>query len=800
MPTHSSTLSPKVPVATTRAGLLLVVLVIFGGLFGGCSTYRNMTAYFNTYYNAGKLFDDAVTEVANTAQPARDSNYFAPPVVPATAITKFEKVIEKSSKLIQFYPESGLIRGAILMIGKSYAYQAEYDPAIRKFEELLKNFPEADERFEAKLWLARARYGEKNTDEALRLVKELFPEARAEGKDEIMQEALMLEAQIYVDRQEFDQAAATYAVAVEISGGGDRRAWSQYQLGLAYEKTKSYAKAADAYLGVRDYRPSLSLGFRSRLKHGMMLSAVGLHKDAIASLEDLIDEQLRPEEFALADLEIANAYWALGDTAEANGLYTFVDTTYRRTDAAAKSLYRRGTIYESQFSDFQKASEYYARAKNEFPASEVTPLAQKKSENFTAYFQIKRNTRMYDSLLARMLTPDSVLARLDSLARAADTTKKRLPQSVAEVPAPGTPPDVDTSRAPDSGGIVPPPPNPQIQLPEQVTKRAPTPRRQALAGREDMKSRRQHLNDIDEDEGEEQPTLAKNSLAKGDSTGKKRSVAAAAPAPAKPVTPDSMRSLVAKSNFELASLFFLQMGYPDSALYYYGRVLQENPSSSYAPKVLYSMAEVYRTKGDSAMVDTLYAKILRDHGASSYADQVRRGLGITVAPKPVDPSVLRFAHAESLLVDGKTVPALRALKQIAKAAPSASSAKAMYTIGWVYENVVVDQDSASVWYRTLLASYPDSIYSKTAGPKIAVKDDPATLDKYVKIKKIDAVAKPAKPTFGRHVQVERARRPGEDEKGLRSTDPDQDPDEEEDQEQDQDEDQDPDEPDDGGVL
>jgi tetratricopeptide (TPR) repeat protein len=757
-----------------------------------------MTAYFNTYYNAGKLFDEAVQEVANTPQPARDTNYFAPAVVPPATAAKFDKVIEKSSKLIQFYPESGLIRGAILMIGKAYTYQGEYDPAFRKFQELIDNFPDGDERFEAKMWLARARYNAKNQDEALALVKALFPEARQEGKDDIMQEALMLEAQIYADRQEYDQAAATYALAVEISSGGMRRAWAQYQLGLAYEKLKSYAKAADAYLRVTDLSPGFALEYRARLKHGMMLSAVGLHTDAIASLEELISEQLRPEEYALADLEIANAYYALGDTAEAFGLYTFIDTTYRRTDASAKSLYRRGLIHEQKFQNFTKAQEYFTRARTEFPASEVTPLAAKKADNFTSYFAISRSMRNFDSLLARALLPDSVVAKMDSVARASDTTKTKAPAPPAlgadstgrTQPGVGEVADAET---PNDSALVPPPP--ALKMLEQINKKAPPKRGRVMAGREDMKSRRQHLNDTEEDPDEEAPSFAATGSAKGDSLRKQKM--AAKPIPSGKLTPDSLRTLVAKSNFELASLFFLEMGYPDSALYYFRRVVDKSPNSAYGPKALYGMAEVYRTLGDSSVVDTLYQRILREHGKSTYAHQIRRVLGIEEERAPEDPSVLRYARAESLLVDGKTTPAVKLLKQIANAPASPMTAKAMYTVGWIYENVLADADSATEWYRLLLSSYPDSAYSHVAGPKVAVKDDPTSLENFVKFKKIEPVIKPSKPNFGRRVALERARQPDEDQPGLRNGTDDENTDEED---QDQEEDAEPDDSDDGGQL
>jgi tetratricopeptide (TPR) repeat protein len=310
-----------------------------------------------------------------------------------------------------------------------------------------------------------------------------------------------------------------------------------------------------------------------------------------------------------------------------------------------------------------------------------------------------------------------------------------------------------------------------------------------------MKSRRQHLNDSEEDVEEESPSFAAAGSAKGDSLKKQKM--ASRPVPSGKLTADSLKTLVARTNFELGSLFFLEMGYPDSALYYYRRVVETSPRSAYGPKALYSMAEVYRTQGDSAMVDTLYQRILREHGRTTYARQIRKVMGIEEQRAPDDPSLLRYARAESLLVDGKTVPAVKLLKQIASAPASPMTAKAMYTVGWIYENVLADADSATEWYRILLSSYPDSSYSHVAGPKVAVKDDPASLEKYVKFKKIESIAKPTKPSYGRRVALERARQPDEEQPGLKNADDENVPD---DEEQDQDEDAEPDDSDDGGQL
>src|SRR5512143_576832 len=242
--------------------LRYALLVLF--LFSGCSTYQNITGYFNTYYNAKKAFGEAVDAAELSRAKGRDSLYFAPYKLDAAAVAKFDKVVEKCSKLIEFYEKSDWVDDAILMIGKSYVYEDENESAIRKFKELFDNFPTSGLINDAKLWTAKALYFSGKDDEALRAVKELFPEARAEGQSGIMLETLILEAQIYAQRNDYTQASQTYALAAEVDGDDNLRSVAQFQAALAFEKMGQYQDAATAYAAVRKVSPPFELRFKAR--------------------------------------------------------------------------------------------------------------------------------------------------------------------------------------------------------------------------------------------------------------------------------------------------------------------------------------------------------------------------------------------------------------------------------------------------------------------------------------------------------------------------------------------------------
>jgi outer membrane protein assembly factor BamD (BamD/ComL family) len=87
--------------------------------------------------------------------------------------------------------------------------------------------------------------------------------------------------------------------------------------------------------------------------------------------------------------------------------------------------------------------------------------------------------------------------------------------------------------------------------------------------------------------------------------------------------------------------------------------------------------------------------------------------------KLTDPAKVAYARAEKLLNSGNSKAAGDSLRMIVKIYPSSPIAsKAQYALGWMYESVNVQFDSAAASYRTLLALYPGSQYASLVKPRL----------------------------------------------------------------------------------
>lgn len=728
--------------------LLLPVAAGFLTL-SGCGTYRNATAYFNTYYNAGQLFDQAVDEVMKVPQPARDSNYFAPFKVNQAIIAKFEKVIEKGSRVIQFHGESGYVEDAIMMIGKAYLYQNETESAAGKFRELLDNFPSSDQRAEARLWYAKALYQGKNDEEALLAAGE-FGAAGSTGDEEevsgdILLEITMLEAQIHADRGEYARAAEALQKIGEIDGDGELKAIAQYQLGAVYETMEEYPRAAAAFGLVREFSPSPALNFNARLREGVMLSLSGRTEEALETFDEIIAWPLKPDQSALVDLEIANAYWNRGDSAAAFTLYDIIDSTYKRTDAAARSYYRRGEIFELHYRNLTGARKFFEKAKGEFPGSAVTLPAIARFTSLDHYVKTSDLLAKDDSTLRAMLNPDTGAVGSDSALGSAGAQDSLLDAAAIADDPTADPVAQDPGQERERRG-----PPPTLNS-DNVSMRI-------------IRSRPRHLvpdpgdpDDAALTEGDGGPPEDPESAIAGKmgEDGVKKAPPKGAPAAAKPVaslTAAELADRIAASRFELGGIFLLDLGLPDSALHYYSTVVRESPASPLVPKAIYAISEIRKLSADSASVDSLYDILLADFSETEYAEQVRRTRGMDTTVVTETEEARRYREAELLLFGEHPDHglALANLKELAaESRDTLISPKAYYAIGWVYENSSIDLDSADAWYTRLIREYPASVYAAGAEPRVAVRADTSKLKQYVKFKEIKPIPKPQKKLVGK---------------------------------------------------
>jgi tetratricopeptide (TPR) repeat protein len=193
---------------------------------------------------------------------------------------------------------------------------------------------------------------------------------------------------------------------------------------------------------------------------------------------------------------------------------------------------------------------------------------------------------------------------------------------------------------------------------------------------------------------------------------------------------DSVNMRLAAAKNELATLFYATIGRPDSALYWYRRVIDDHPTSIFIPRALFTVGQIFvqDSLASRATVDSLYREVVNRYPESVFADESRRLLGLPPRQQLVDPADALYAGAEILMSGGNAPAAIDTLTGLVHRYPSASIApKAQYFIGWLYENVTVQPESAFVNYDRLVRLYPASQFSQRVQARVTDPDVRARL-------------------------------------------------------------------------
>jgi tetratricopeptide (TPR) repeat protein len=649
---------------SSRNTMMLVVSCFFMLFFSACSVYdpfadfvgqryTNVISYFNTYYNAQRAFSEAETDVMTARRAALVKKPQAIPSYPvsSTARQKFNTAIEKGSRLLSYYPTCKWVDYTLLMIGVSYYYLEDDLKAERKFQELLAKFPESSVIPEAELWYGRSLLRQKKIEDGLKRLNGLVERSSQVGR-EIAGEAAFGIGAYYYGIPDYVTAAIFFDKAAALETDDDAKAQADLFAGLCADQLGDYMKAEMLFRNSRSDASEYNQKFEGELQATRMIIKQKRYEEAVRSLTLYLRDIKNSDFYSRIHLMIGQVAMEQERYDEGLAKFTFVDTTFARTDESAHAYFAQARYFEFVRDDYARARINYEKAKLEFSGSEVVEEAARKSEIYSRYFQITRTAARYDSLVTDMLNPRKDTVRADTLSK--KTSKDTLSKNAHADSLSQRPAKIITAAMRDS-------------LRADSVKMA----------------------------GMWQAKL------------------------------DSLQKMRVRTNQELAGLFYLELQRPDSAVYWYNRVIAGDKTGEFTPRSLFVLADLRRAPGnaDSSNVDSLYNRILADYPVSLYAQEVRKMRNLPLRQPERDLAKEIYQSAERCIDAGRTDSAQIFLARVVKQYPSSLfGAKALYTAGWLYENDPLRRDSASAIYRRLLVQYPLSLYGQKVQPKIAAED------------------------------------------------------------------------------
>jgi len=387
-------------------------------LFASCSVWDSFSAYFNTYYNARRVFDEAEAEVWLLPE-MKDTgrNLLVTFTTQQGTRTKFTSVIEKCSKLLQYHPESNLVDDALLMVGMSYFYQNEFQKAGRKFKELMDGYSSSNLEPEARLMLAITYFKMNDRTSASMVALQVVDLAGKAGEDRLVAGASLVLAQIELEAKNYTQAREFFMQAGDLGETAEKRSQAFFKVAEMYALENNFEEAESAYRKAGNLSNVYTGDFRGRFGAARMMARQGDFGDARDELFELRDNINFREFFGQIDVEIGHVYRDSGDLEAAIDQYRYVDTltAYARTEPAGNAQYALGQLYEKKFGQYDSARVFYDRGRFAPPQAEVTPLLIRRADMLGRFLTHRAEIVKLDSMRRALLTPrDTAIVARDT--------------------------------------------------------------------------------------------------------------------------------------------------------------------------------------------------------------------------------------------------------------------------------------------------------------------------------------------------------------------------------------------------
>lgn len=638
--------------------LVAIISIVF--LLNSCGMWSNFTTYFNRYYIAQKAFEDGEEEIKLNQQ--KPLFQFKEEKLPSKANKNFDDVIKFSSKILQFNQDSKYAHDAIYIIAKSYYYKGQYNKALRKFQEL-DGLNDEELWLSTKLWISKSELQMRSFVLALEHLEEVKVFAEETENEEILFEAYIVEISYLVYKEEYSKAVIKIEELLQQNLEDEVLAEVTYELGMLYVSLENYEKAVGAFELVENGSPTFEIEFRTKLEYAKTIKYLNRENEAVDILNELRDNTKYETYWDIIDLEIAQIHLEEGETELALEIFYSIDTGYSRSESSGIAAFMQGDIIEHVYMDFDSAKILYEKVATKKAPSEYKLEAKLKVDILKS--RKDYSDKIFIAKIEHRYLLDTTLFVQDSIAYAGYITRRDSAQQVENELKETDEGVAETSRGNKRGGT----------------------RGTAMAKKKLFKYEEDSLFTYE-------PKLP-------------------------PISVDSMHSYIAQNEYKLGNLYFADLFVPDSAFYYYNEIVTQYSNTKYQAKTLYALGSYYLTIDNKSRADSLFRNVYDNYKSDPIARAAAIRLGIGTQDLDSDPALKKYLVAEELIEEKLFFDAIEEFHVIYQTYPESQYApKALYSIGWIYENEFVDFAGATQFYDSLKTKYPKTEYVREINSRL----------------------------------------------------------------------------------
>lgn len=652
---------------------------------------ESFSTYFNKFYTANEDYNEALKEykvnIIASFNRRIDSLSIVIPVQPST-IEKFNKVIERCSKVIQYNKNTKYIDDAVLLIGLSYFYSNEFLQAERKFHEFLAKLSKSEIADEAIMYLGMTKLRLGRFADAETIFKSLLQTTK---KVEIKAQVLQQLAIYNIGLRNITDAQNYLIQSIEITNDSELKAERLYllaKMNTIYNKKEAPKLYEAAYKNTSNF----DFEFYAKLNEAKAYNDIAEYAKALEILKKMDKKYIDYPEFKqYVELELANTDFYEKRYKDAKDKYFNIIVKNPGTKAAAESYYKLGVYYENTTKNYLKALISYKKAYETSPSIDYADLCKKKTEALDRYFTIQG--------IVHDTTKIEIPAEENELMKFKEEYDKEFKEKfkINEDPLKG-------GERGKGGGF-----SSRDTIPENDSLLKAFEKIIEGKNKEKIEQDPNNINlSIDTLEHPKDSLIIKSE--------NKDTVKAPV------VNLDSLRD--AKENvklnayFELSEIFYYNLNQQDSAVYYLNRIITDYSTSGIVSKALFYLGTIYKSAGDTAKANEYFRNVISRFPNSVYANESRKNLGLETILQSFDAADSLITAAERLLVTNNQDKITSLIYEaIDKYPNSPLLPKAYYSLGWVYEYIQPNKDSALKYYALVLQNYPQTEFAASVRSK-----------------------------------------------------------------------------------
>ncbi len=331
---------------TRRAAVTLAILAAFAGGWG--------CAYFNTLYNAKKLYAEA-----ELVPRGKDG------LAGSTAKQKYGDAIKKCEALIASYPKSKYVDDALLLIGKCLYEQGEYASAIERLAALDSISTDAAVKAEGRTYTARSYLGKGETEAAIPILRKIVDENPKKVSDETL---FYLGTALVKTNNEGDAVKYLEQLAKNYPRSA-YRIQADLEVAEVYAERKEYDKSLAVYSRLRNVVMEAPEAIRFLSNLAIVYTETGQYQNAITVFRELQGYAVDTEQQAANLLVAGKAYVGMDSLAVAIGRFETVAASYPRSQYSAEAYYRLGETYQEKLDSLQVAQQKFDKVPGEYASS-----------------------------------------------------------------------------------------------------------------------------------------------------------------------------------------------------------------------------------------------------------------------------------------------------------------------------------------------------------------------------------------------------------------------------------------------